>query len=94
MTADRIQYFEERLKKPIPEPFKSWMEELFAEATGNTKHVAVMVSPDGTETELGAVKPGASKINGRKATTAEVKRVLDAAPKLQSIRQEEPDPEE
>lgn len=34
MTADRIQYFEERLKKPIPEPFKSWMEELFAEAKG------------------------------------------------------------
>ena len=37
MTADRIQYFEERLKKPIPEPFKSWMEELFAEAKWTAK---------------------------------------------------------
>lgn len=37
MTADRIQYFEERLKKPIPEPFKSWMEELFAEAKGKAQ---------------------------------------------------------
>jgi len=44
MTADRIQYFEERLKKPIPEPFKSWMEELFAEAKGGKPKPAFKAS--------------------------------------------------
>ncbi len=32
MTQDRIQYFEKVLSKPQPEPFKSWLEELFNEA--------------------------------------------------------------
>lgn len=37
MTAERIAYFEKVLSKPQPEPFKSWLEELFNEAKGNEK---------------------------------------------------------
>lgn len=37
MTQDRIQYFEKVLSKPQPEPFKSWLEELFNEAKGDAK---------------------------------------------------------
>lgn len=32
MTAERIKFYEDRLKKPIPEPFKGWIEELFEAA--------------------------------------------------------------
>lgn len=36
MTQDRIQYFEKVLSKPQPEPFKSWLEELFGYARNTT----------------------------------------------------------
>ena len=39
MTQDRIQYFEKVLSKPQPEPFKSWIEELFNEAKGGRIYV-------------------------------------------------------
>lgn len=37
MTQDRIQYFEKVLSKPIAEPFKSWLGELFNDAKENAK---------------------------------------------------------
>ena len=39
MTQDRIQYFEKVLSKPQPEPFKSWLEELFGYATAGRVYV-------------------------------------------------------
>jgi len=37
MTPDRIQYFEKILAKPVPEPFKAWLTELFEAAKGDAK---------------------------------------------------------
>ena len=37
MTQDRIQYFEKILAKPVPEPFKAWLTELFEAAKGDAK---------------------------------------------------------
>lgn len=56
MTQDRIQYFEKVLSKPQPEPFKSWLEELFWYAR-NT------ISGDGTGKKL-------PKFNGEKLRQA------------------------
>jgi len=83
MKAERIAYFENLLKKPMAEPHRGWIEELFAEVIGTTKHVAVMVHQDGSQTELGTVKPDSIKIQSKRATVAEAKRVLDNAPSIQ-----------
>lgn len=82
MTNERIAYFEQLLKKPMAEPHRGYIEELFAEVTGKTKHVAVMVHQDGSQTELGGVKPDSVKINGKRATVGEAKRILDNAPSI------------
>lgn len=82
MTQDRIQYFENLLKKPMAEPHRGYIEELFAEVTGKTKHAAVMVHKDGSQTELGTVKPDSIRINGKRTTASEAKQILDNAPSI------------
>lgn len=81
MTAERIAYFEKVLSKPQPEPHGAWLKELLEAATGKAKHVAVMVHQDGSQTELGTVKPDAVKIQGKRATVDEAKRLLDSSSK-------------
>lgn len=37
MTQERIQYFENLLKKPMAEPHRGYIEELLAEVKGKTE---------------------------------------------------------
>lgn len=80
MTQERIQFFENLLSKPMAEPHRSWIEELLGEVTGRVStHKAVMVSPDGSETDIGILKPGTTKVNGESVSTEEFARTVNRA---------------